>query len=50
MGRSPWNQSVYVDGNERLLGEIVDVKITAGFDNSLTGTIETTEQEGLVTQ
>lgn len=38
-GRSPFNQSVYVDGNERLLNHIVDIDITDAFDNSLTGKI-----------
>lgn len=38
-GRSPYSQSVYVEGNERLIGNIVDVKITNAFDNSLTGEI-----------
>ncbi len=42
LGQSPWNQSVYVQGNERLLGQIINVEITEGFDNSLTGSIETT--------
>lgn len=36
-GRSPYFQSVYVQGNERLIGHILDVKITNAFDNSLTG-------------
>ena len=40
-GRSPYNQSVYVNANERLLNTVVDVAITEGFDNSLTGTIVT---------
>lgn len=39
-GRSPYFQSVYVQGNERLLGKIFNVKITDGFDNSLTGEID----------
>ena len=38
-GRSPYFQSVYVEGNERLIGNIVDVKITGAFDNSLTGEV-----------
>ena len=38
-GRSPYFQSVYVKGNERLIGNIIDVKITQSFDNSLTGDI-----------
>ncbi len=39
-GRSPYFQSVYVQGNERLIGHIIPVKITQAFDNSLTGEIE----------
>ncbi len=42
-GRSPYFQSVYVTGNERLIGNIVDVKITNAFDNSLTGEIVTVD-------
>ncbi len=38
-GRTPFFQSVYVQGNERLLNTITDVKITEGFDKSLTGNI-----------
>ena len=38
-GRSPYSQSVYVNGNERLIGNIIDVKITDAFDLSLTGEI-----------
>jgi tRNA-2-methylthio-N6-dimethylallyladenosine synthase len=39
-GRSPYNQSVYVDASENILGKIVDVQVTGGYDNSLTGTID----------
>ncbi|MCB1531356.1 MAG: tRNA (N6-isopentenyl adenosine(37)-C2)-methylthiotransferase MiaB [Alphaproteobacteria bacterium] len=42
-GRSPFNQSVYVQANERLKDQIVDVKITHGFDKSLSGEIVTGE-------
>ena len=45
VGRSPFSQSVYVTGNERLMNTIVDVNITEGFDNSLTGNIATTVSE-----
>jgi len=34
---------VYVTANERLLNEIVQVKITEGFDKSLTGDIVISE-------
>ncbi len=40
-GRSPYSQSVYVNGNERLIGNIIDVKIAQAFDNSLTGDVVT---------
>ena len=43
VGRSPFNQSVFVTGNDRLLNTIVDVNITEGFENSLTGDIKTGE-------
>lgn len=39
-GRSPYNQSVYVTANERLMGEIVEIDIQEGFDQSLTGSIK----------
>lgn len=41
LGRSPYNQSVYAVGKDRLMNQIIDVKITAGFENSLTGEIAT---------
>ncbi len=44
-GRSPFFQSVYVQGNERLIGNIIDVKITNAFDNSLTGEIVLIDDE-----
>ena len=43
VGRSPFSQSVFVEANERLMNSIVDVKITEGFDNSLTGDVVTSE-------
>lgn len=39
VGRSPYFQSVHVQGPERLLNEIVDVNIKEGFDNSLSGSV-----------
>jgi tRNA-2-methylthio-N6-dimethylallyladenosine synthase len=42
-GRSPYNQSVFVEGNERLLNKIIDIKVTEGFDKSLTGELKLTE-------
>lgn len=38
-GRSPYNQSVYVEGPESILGKLVDVHILGGYDNSLTGEV-----------
>lgn len=40
VGRSPFNQSVYVEANDRLLNNIVDVDISDAFDNSLTGKVD----------
>lgn len=37
IGRSPYLQSVYVEHAEPLLGQIVDVEIISGQQNSLTG-------------
>jgi tRNA-2-methylthio-N6-dimethylallyladenosine synthase len=36
-GRSPWLQSVYFDGEERLMGQIVDLKINHATQNSISG-------------
>ena len=41
LGRSPYNQSVHVFAKDRLLNQIVEVDITEGFENSLTGKIVT---------
>ncbi len=37
VGRSPYMQSVHVNGDQALLGRIVDVRIKVGFANSLSG-------------
>ena len=42
-GRSPYNQSVNVMGNERLIGHIVDVKVAGSSATALRGDIETVE-------
>lgn len=42
-GRSPYLQVVNVNAPERLLGQLVDVKITQAFDNSLLGEVVTNE-------
>lgn len=39
LGKSPYMQSVHVMGAENYRGQIVDVKITGGFLNSLSGEI-----------
>lgn len=39
IGKSAYFQSVVVDGNERLLGQLVDAKIKDGFEKSLAGDI-----------
>ena len=38
-GRSPYFQSVNIQGNERLMNTIVNVNITEGFANSLSGDV-----------
>jgi tRNA-2-methylthio-N6-dimethylallyladenosine synthase len=37
IGKSPWLQSVHVQGAQGLMGQIVPVRITGGFANSLSG-------------
>ncbi|HEY0838402.1 MAG TPA: tRNA (N6-isopentenyl adenosine(37)-C2)-methylthiotransferase MiaB [Azospirillum sp.] len=41
MGRSPYMQSVYVEGGERLMGRIAEVRIEGAHTNSLSGSIVT---------
>jgi tRNA-2-methylthio-N6-dimethylallyladenosine synthase len=43
VGRSEYNQSVYLTANPRLMNTLVDVEITDGFEKSLTGKIVTGE-------
>ena len=40
VGRSPYMQAVHVDGSSLETGAIVDLRITAGHANSLTGVVE----------
>lgn len=40
-GRSPYNHSVHIQGNERLLNTIADVHITTAYEKSLSGDIVT---------
>lgn len=44
LGRSPHMQSVFATGNERLIGEIINVKITKAAPNSISGEIVTEER------
>jgi tRNA-2-methylthio-N6-dimethylallyladenosine synthase len=45
IGRSPFMQAVHTMGNERLIGSIVDVRITAGMPYSVAGEIVTVETQ-----
>src|SRR6185295_7240187 len=45
IGKTPWLQSVYADGNPRLIGTIVDARLTEGHANSLAGEIVTRAYE-----
>ncbi len=45
IGKTPWLQSVYAEGNLRLIGHIVDVELTEGHPNSLAGRIVTHAHE-----
>ena len=47
IGRGPYMQSVHFAGSERLVGAIVDVRIDAGHANSLSGTVVTSEWDGV---
>ncbi len=41
IGKTPWLQSVYAEGNLRLIGHVVDVRLIEGHPNSLAGEIVT---------
>ncbi len=41
IGKSPWLQSVYAEADKRLIGRMVDVRLLAGYANSLSGAIAT---------
>jgi tRNA-2-methylthio-N6-dimethylallyladenosine synthase len=41
MGRSPHLQSVYVTAPDRLIGQIIDVRVTGGYAASLSGEVVT---------
>ncbi len=44
-GRSPYNHAIHVKGQDRLIGQIVDVHITQTRPSSLSGDIVTSEYE-----
>jgi tRNA-2-methylthio-N6-dimethylallyladenosine synthase len=39
VGKTPWLQSVYAEGKARLIGQIVEARLTEGHANSLAGEI-----------
>jgi tRNA-2-methylthio-N6-dimethylallyladenosine synthase len=41
VGKTPWLQSVYAEGNPRLIGHIVEARLIEGHANSLAGEIVT---------
>ena len=45
VGKTPWLQSVYADGNARLIGRIVEARLIEGHANSLAGEIVTRAYE-----
>ncbi len=45
IGKTPWLQSVYAEGPERLIGRIVETRLVAGHANSLAGEIVTRAYE-----
>lgn len=47
-GRSPFMQSVFVEANSRLLGEVVEVRIDKAHARSLEGTVVTGTYSGVI--
>ncbi|MFI5031196.1 MAG: tRNA (N6-isopentenyl adenosine(37)-C2)-methylthiotransferase MiaB [Reyranellales bacterium] len=45
VGKTPWLQSVYAEGNARLIGHIVEARLTEGHANSVAGEIVTGSYE-----
>jgi tRNA-2-methylthio-N6-dimethylallyladenosine synthase len=45
VGKTPWLQSVYAEGNPRLIGHIVEARLVEGHANSLAGEIVTRAYE-----
>jgi tRNA-2-methylthio-N6-dimethylallyladenosine synthase len=39
IGKTPWLQSVYVEATPRLIGQIVETRLIAGYANSLLGEV-----------
>ena len=39
IGKTPWLQSVYVQGSPRLIGQIVETRLLEGYANSLSGEV-----------
>ncbi|MBS0524948.1 MAG: tRNA (N6-isopentenyl adenosine(37)-C2)-methylthiotransferase MiaB [Proteobacteria bacterium] len=46
VGKTPWLQSVYANGQVRLIGRIVAARLTEGHANSLAGEIVTVDDPG----
>ena len=46
IGKTPWLQSVYAEGNARLIGHIVEARLIEGHANSLAGEIVTARLRG----
>jgi len=46
VGKTPWLQSVYAEGNARLIGRIVAARVVEGHANSLAGEIVTVDDSG----
>ncbi|MBS0548971.1 MAG: tRNA (N6-isopentenyl adenosine(37)-C2)-methylthiotransferase MiaB [Proteobacteria bacterium] len=44
IGKTPWLQSVYAEGPQRLIGHIVETHLVAGHPNSLAGEIARVEE------
>lgn len=40
-GKTPYMQSIHFDGNERLQGQMVDVRVTKALPNSVVGEVDT---------
>lgn len=43
MGKSPYNQSVYIEGKDRLIGQTIDISIESASASALTGRVKTLE-------